>query len=173
LIPPLNPPQIVEPGIETAKIIVLQDNEQRLSFNLMDFIQTTSEKVLFFVCLRFDSKPVIKVRLGETEIWEFVNPTPDSHPIHVHLVVIQVWSRQNFDSTAYSTAFAAVNGVSLRSTPPVTVPVEPFLHGTPGPPLDVEVRFYITLLNNTFSQKISNNNNRMDMLTRLLRCPVK
>jgi spore coat protein A len=38
-------------------------------------------------------KPV----LGSTEIWEFVNLTDDTHPIHLHLVRFQVLNRQRFD----------------------------------------------------------------------------
>jgi spore coat protein A len=36
-------------------------------------------------------------RLGTTEIWEFVNLTDDSHPIHLHLVRFQILDRRRFD----------------------------------------------------------------------------
>jgi spore coat protein A len=32
--------------------------------------------------------------LGSTEIWSFVNPTDDSHPIHLHLVKFQILDRR-------------------------------------------------------------------------------
>jgi spore coat protein A len=35
--------------------------------------------------------------LGSTEIWEFVNLTDDSHPIHLHLVRFQILDRRRFD----------------------------------------------------------------------------
>jgi spore coat protein A len=38
-------------------------------------------------------KPV----LDSTEIWEFVNYTGDTHPIHLHLVRFQILERQKFD----------------------------------------------------------------------------
>jgi spore coat protein A, manganese oxidase len=38
-------------------------------------------------------KPV----LGTTEIWELVNYTGDTHPIHLHLVRFQILERQKFD----------------------------------------------------------------------------
>ena len=38
-------------------------------------------------------KPVLE----STEIWEFVNVTDDTHPIHLHLVRFQVLNRQRFD----------------------------------------------------------------------------
>jgi spore coat protein A, manganese oxidase len=44
-------------------------------------------------------KPV----LGTTEIWEFVNLTDDTHPIHLHLVRFQVLDRRRFDGFQYMT----------------------------------------------------------------------
>jgi spore coat protein A len=45
-------------------------------------------------------KPV----LGTTEIWEFVNLTDDVHPIHLHLVRLQILDRRRFDAFQYMTA---------------------------------------------------------------------
>jgi spore coat protein A len=42
-------------------------------------------------------KPV----LNTTEIWEFVNLTEDTHPIHLHLVKFQVLDRRKFDVFDY------------------------------------------------------------------------
>ena len=39
--------------------------------------------------------------LGSTEIWEFLNLTEDTHPIHLHLVRFQVLNRQRFDVDLY------------------------------------------------------------------------
>jgi spore coat protein A len=33
-------------------------------------------------------------KLGTTEVWQFVNMTPDTHPMHIHLVKYQVLGRQ-------------------------------------------------------------------------------
>ena len=44
-------------------------------------------------------KPV----LGTTEIWEFVNLTDDTHPIHLHLVRFQILDRRRFDGFQYMT----------------------------------------------------------------------
>ena len=44
-------------------------------------------------------KPV----LGSTEIWELVNLTDDSHPIHLHLVRFQILDRRPFDIFQYQT----------------------------------------------------------------------
>ncbi|MGH9493517.1 MAG: multicopper oxidase family protein, partial [Candidatus Sulfotelmatobacter sp.] len=42
--------------------------------------------------------------LDSTEIWELINTTDDSHPIHLHLVRFQVLDRRTFDINAYWTA---------------------------------------------------------------------
>jgi spore coat protein A len=34
--------------------------------------------------------------LGSTEIWEFANETPESHPMHMHLVMFQILDRSSF-----------------------------------------------------------------------------
>jgi FtsP/CotA-like multicopper oxidase with cupredoxin domain len=41
---------------------------------------------------------------GDVEVWKIVNLTEDAHPIHLHLVMFQVISRQPFDAEAYSEA---------------------------------------------------------------------
>ena len=39
--------------------------------------------------------------LGTTEIWELINLTEDSHPIHLHLVRFQILDRRPFDTFEY------------------------------------------------------------------------
>jgi spore coat protein A len=57
-------------------------------------------------------KPV----LGTTEICELVNLTDDSHPIHLHLVRLQILDRRRFD------AFAFQSSGSLRYAGPAQSP---------------------------------------------------
>jgi len=40
-------------------------------------------------------------QLNTTEIWEFVNQTQDTHPMHLHLVRFQVLDRRPFDPFAF------------------------------------------------------------------------
>ncbi len=40
-------------------------------------------------------------KLNSTEIWEFVNLTEDTHPMHLHLVRFQILDRRPFDTTDY------------------------------------------------------------------------
>ena len=63
-------------------------------------------------------KPV----LNSVEIWSIINPTDDSHPIHLHLVRFQILDRRNYD------AFAHMTTGELRYTGPV-VPPEPYEAG--------------------------------------------
>ena len=42
-----------------------------------------------------------KPKLGQTEIWEVANQTPDTHPIHLHLVQFQVIDRRPFDTDTF------------------------------------------------------------------------
>ena len=54
--------------------------------------------------------------LNSTEIWELINTSDDSHPIHLHLVRFQVLDRRNFER------FAFQSRGELRFTGPVTPP---------------------------------------------------
>jgi len=47
-------------------------------------------------------KPTEIVRAGSTEVWEIVNLTGDTHPIHFHLVNVEVLARQPFDPYTYT-----------------------------------------------------------------------
>jgi spore coat protein A len=57
-----------------------------------------------------------KPTLGTTEIWELVNLTDDSHPIHLHLVRLQILDRRRFDP------FEFQSKGTLRFTGPVQPP---------------------------------------------------
>jgi spore coat protein A, manganese oxidase len=63
-----------------------------------------------------------KPKLGTTEIWELVNLTDDSHPIHLHLVRFQILDRRRFDQ------FDFQSKGTLRFTGPIQPP-EPFESG--------------------------------------------
>ena len=44
---------------------------------------------------------------GQIEVWEVVNLTADSHPIHLHGVQFQILNRQVFDPKGFSAVYAA------------------------------------------------------------------
>ena len=41
-----------------------------------------------------------RVRLGTTEVWEFVNDSPMAHPMHIHNLQFKVIERSSVTSTA-------------------------------------------------------------------------
>ena len=68
------------------------------------------------------------VKRGATEIWEIYNLTGDTHPIHFHLVNVQVLNRQAFDDVGYMTAGANPANAGKDVDP------TPYLIGSPVPP---------------------------------------
>jgi spore coat protein A len=49
----------------------------------------------------FDEGIDERPRVGDTEIWQFVNLTVDAHPMHMHLVQFQVYDRQPFNAALF------------------------------------------------------------------------
>jgi len=96
---------------------------------------------------RYDA-PVSELPVqGTTEEWVVVNPTADTHPIHLHLVMFQVVSRQTFDVVPWSDAWLAINhppddnSTGLTAPldhPTYDVPIAPFLTGSPTGAEDIE-----------------------------------
>jgi spore coat protein A, manganese oxidase len=73
---------------------------------------------------------------GSTEIWEIINLTADTHPIHLHLTQFQLLSRQRFQTNKYLKAYTAANPIipvpaGITYNP---VPVTPYLQGSPVGP---------------------------------------
>jgi len=71
--------------------------------------------------------------VGSTEIWEIINLTADTHPIHLHLVQFQPLSRQRFQTNKYLKAYNALNPV-IPAEITVNPPIGPYLQATPIPP---------------------------------------
>ncbi|MBL8204140.1 MAG: multicopper oxidase domain-containing protein [Blastocatellia bacterium] len=62
-------------------------------------------------------------RVGTTELWEIVNLTADTHPIHLHLVQFQLLNRQRFQANKYLKDYMMVNPVipaQVTMNPPIT-----------------------------------------------------
>lgn len=66
---------------------------------------------------------------GTIEIWQYVNLTPDAHPMHEHLVDFRVLNRQKFLASAYKRAWDAWKA-SIGPKPVL----ERYLIGSPRPP---------------------------------------
>ena len=51
--------------------------------------------------MHWDMPVTEKPVLNSTEIWELVNTTDDSHPIHLHLVRFQLLDRRSFNELLF------------------------------------------------------------------------
>jgi len=74
-------------------------------------------------------------QLGATEEWVIVNPTADTHPIHLHLVQFQLVSRQRIDAAKYLDDWMELNGeppLPLDKVP-TEVGIGPYLKNKPKP----------------------------------------
>jgi FtsP/CotA-like multicopper oxidase with cupredoxin domain len=48
------------------------------------------------------TSPVLIVPVvGSTEVWEFINLTPDAHPMHIHLIQFHFLNQQSFNLSLY------------------------------------------------------------------------
>jgi spore coat protein A, manganese oxidase len=84
----------------------------------------------------FDAPVSELPRVGSTQDWIMVDTTMDAHPMHLHLVQFQLMYRQNFDAMNYTMDWLTANG---GSEPPfnhstVTIPITPYLQGSPIAP---------------------------------------
>jgi spore coat protein A len=58
----------------------------------------------------YTSTPTEVIPAGSTEVWEIINLTGDTHPIHFHLVNVQILSRQAFSTMQYAGGVPSYQG---------------------------------------------------------------
>jgi FtsP/CotA-like multicopper oxidase with cupredoxin domain len=59
-----------------------------------------------------DPHPVTEtLTWNSVEDWYFVNTTPDTHPMHTHLVTFKVIGRYNYDAAGYAAKYGTADGV--------------------------------------------------------------
>jgi spore coat protein A, manganese oxidase len=78
--------------------------------------------------VHFEDGPVTEApRVGTVEDWVYINMTGDTHPMHTHLVTVQVVGRTPFDVEAYEEAYEGPHGVpgGFDPAPFATGPMEP------------------------------------------------
>ena len=83
------------------------------------------------------------VKANTTEIWQWINLTVDLHPMHPHLVALQVLNRQKFDVLTYRTDWAAY--LAAGRTPALKPDLNNYLIGQPIPPDTEEMGFKDTV----------------------------
>jgi len=82
------------------------------------------------------------IKLGTTETWQWINLTVDAHPMHPHLVTVQVVNRQKIDVDAYKAAWADYLESGRTTTKP---DVSSYLDGPVIPPAPEEMGYKDTV----------------------------
>jgi spore coat protein A len=83
----------------------------------------------------WDAPVTEKIQIGTTEDWIIVNPTMNSHPIHLHLVQFQLVERQQINSVNYLNSWISLNGEPPLNHTTINVSsLKPYLIGTPTKP---------------------------------------
>jgi spore coat protein A, manganese oxidase len=72
------------------------------SITLHEYKDKYAKSMVMLLNRKHWHEPVTETpKLDTTEIWEFVNLTEDTHPMHLHLVRFQILDRRSFDTTDY------------------------------------------------------------------------
>jgi spore coat protein A, manganese oxidase len=75
---------------------------QTRELSLDQYVNRVAEPILMLLNATYWRQPITeKPVLHTTEIWTLVNPTDDSHPIHLHLVRFQILDRRRFEISTY------------------------------------------------------------------------
>jgi spore coat protein A len=87
------------------------------TITLNEYLDKIGNSMLMLLNRKHWHEPVTETpKLDSTEIWEFVNLTEDTHPMHLHLVRFQVLDRRVFEVFEYR------NNKGLRYLAPATQP---------------------------------------------------
>jgi spore coat protein A, manganese oxidase len=71
---------------------------------LDEYDNQVQEPVLMLLNASYWHDPITEnPAVNSTEIWTFVNPTDDTHPIHLHAVRFQILDRQHYEPWTYMT----------------------------------------------------------------------
>jgi len=82
------------PGIPERELVLIEGMDDL--GRLLPLLGTSAQGGLPFTA------PITETpKLGTTEVWAIINATPDTHPIHQHLVQFQILDRQRFDTLTY------------------------------------------------------------------------
>jgi spore coat protein A len=98
---------VVSPGLaraipaEPAQALARRAQVTR-NMAVVEFLDAIGEPIIGLINNhRWMSGEATRVRLGAVEVWNLINTTGDTHPIHLHLVRFQVLGRQAFDAERY------------------------------------------------------------------------
>ena len=104
VLPPMDPPPIIKPGSQRiprgVRVRDLTLNEDVDSFGRLIQMLGTTVKLTpgsSGYGRAYEDAATETPAAGSVEVWRIFNTTGDTHPIHFHLVNVQVVSRQAFD----------------------------------------------------------------------------
>jgi spore coat protein A len=86
-------PRIPEAEAVRTRLLTLDEYDNGVAEPILMLLNASHWK------MPITEKPI----LNSTEIWTFINPTDDSHPIHLHLVRFQILDRQRYEPWTYQT----------------------------------------------------------------------
>ncbi|NSW78183.1 MAG: multicopper oxidase domain-containing protein [Chthonomonadetes bacterium] len=141
---PLTAPDtsVIPPTLNTIPKLT-PDSPKRV-LTLTELMGPGGPIAMFLDGRRWDAAASEVPRVGSTEVWEIVNLTADTHPIHLHLVQFQLLNRQKFQMNKYMRHYMMLNPV-LPTDNPVNPPIEPYLQGKPMPPAPNEMGWKDTI----------------------------
>ena len=91
---PATIPQTLRPIVRTPEPEAV--TTRRIVFS--EYMDSRGMTMMMLLNNKHWHEPVTeRPRLNTTEIWEFVNPTDDTHPMHLHLVRFQILDRSRYD----------------------------------------------------------------------------
>jgi spore coat protein A len=93
-------PTPVPAGVPTRYLTLNEDYDEH--GRLIQFLGTNQPVNSGIFGREYLDDPTEIVSAGSTEVWEIINLTGDTHPIHFHLVNVQVLSRQPFSVSQYA-----------------------------------------------------------------------
>jgi len=152
----VNQPTTIPPTLPST-IPVLTTNAPSRTLTLIEKMGMLGPTEIFLDGQRWAGNPIQAIsempKVGSTEDWYIVNPTADTHPIHLHLVQFQLVSRQKFNVGKYLADWMLLNGVDPvtmtglpLNQPTVNVPsLTPYLKGKPVGPSPNEMGWKDTI----------------------------
>jgi spore coat protein A len=102
-LPPLDPAPLVPPGVTAlppgipVRDLTLNESVDQFG-RLIQRLGTTEPLYDGTFARNYEDAPTETPSTGAIEVWRIFNTTGDSHPIHFHLVNVQIISRQAFQA---------------------------------------------------------------------------
>lgn len=132
VVPLTTPDTSVIPAVLNTIPTLTPDSPKR-TLTLVELMGPGGPLAMYLDGKRWDAAASEMPHVGSTELWEIVNLTADTHPIHLHLVQFQLLNRQRFQVNKYLKAYMMLNPV-LPTGAPANPPIDPYLQGKPMPP---------------------------------------